>query len=363
MELGTETAKGAAEKVLGVKLPILMRMVLPGLLATAVLYPAVGWALGHLPGDPDHSWQRIAAYAALVFVLGALISTLSSEIYKVYEGRIWWPRRLKEWARKRQQLRVDYLCQAAEAPGVGDAERAEIYYQLRVYPQNDKGDREATHPTRIGNILAGYEQYPGSRYNMDSVFYWPRIWLQMDREIKEEIDSQWSVADGFLILSAISFGGGILWMVQALTAVFGIGVHELPLGSSGKASWAGVAWIAAGYGWYRLSLPFHRENGEVFKSIFDLYRGKVWKLTSLKPDEEAKWNAAWAYLQYHLVTCPNCGNLTKAESDQCQVCGFGLAEVKEGLRDTGKFPGTTDKSNISSLARFIHNVFNRSSRK
>jgi len=83
MDLGFEASKGAAERVLGVKLPILMRLILPGLLATAVLYPAVAWMLGHFPVEAERFWERIAGYAVLVLLLGALISTTNSEIYKV----------------------------------------------------------------------------------------------------------------------------------------------------------------------------------------------------------------------------------------------------------------------------------------
>jgi hypothetical protein len=71
-----------------------MRIILPGLLATAVLYPVVAKILRYLPSDPDHLWERIAAYALLVFLLGALISTANSEIYRIYEGRVFWPRRV-----------------------------------------------------------------------------------------------------------------------------------------------------------------------------------------------------------------------------------------------------------------------------
>ena len=338
MELGFEAAKGAAEKVLGVKLPIFMRMVLPGLLATAVLYRQTAWALAHLPGDADRSWMRLVGYGVLVLVTGALISTLNSEIYKIYEGRILWPRALRAWATAIQQNRVDRLLKATRDESLSDEEYAEIWYQLRVYPTGDKGEQTATHPTRIGNILAGYEQYPLNRYDMDSVFYWPRIWLQMDKDKKEEIDGQWSVADGFLTLSAIAVLGGGLWIVQALLAAFGLSTRGLPLSSALWAALAGFVWFVLGYGWYRLSLPFHRENGEVFKSVFDLYRDKVWSMTSLKSREKEAWEAAWLYLQYHLLKCPNCGQQTKAALDSCQNCGFGLAEWKRQFRDSGQFP-------------------------
>jgi len=340
MDLGFEAAKGAAEKVLGVKLPVFMRIILPGLLATAVLYPAVAWILGYLPSDPDRLWQRIAAYAVLTFLLGALISTTNSEIYKIYEGRIFWPSRLFMWARRRQQARVDKLLATAKlARSQGrDTRYNELWYRLRVYPINGKGQPEASHPTRIGNILAGYEQYPNTRYGMRSVFYWPRIWLQIEKDAKEEIDSQWCAADGFLTLSAIGYAGGVVWLLQALAAAFGIGRSVLPLGAPGLTVAGAAGWVVLGFFWYSLSLPFHRENGEIFKSIFDVYRHTVRDLTSLTPNEKENWGATWGYLQYFALRCPNCREWTSAAGEKCEKCGFGLMELKRTMRDSGKFP-------------------------
>ena len=336
MDLGFEASKGAAERVLGVKLPILMRLILPGLLATAVLYPAVAWMLGHFPVEAERFWERIAGYAVLVLLLGALISTTNSEIYKVYEGRVLWPAGLRKWGIERQQAGVDKLLKESKA--TSDQEQYdELWYRLRVYKTNGEGLPFAIHPTRIGNILAGYEQYPNTRYGMDSVFYWPRIWLQIEMDKKEEIDEQWSVADGFLTLSAISFGGTLIWSAQALAAAFVRGLPGLPLGAPGFAFLGALLWLALGFFWYKLSLPFHRENGEVYKAIFDIYREKVSTMTGLKPNERELWEAAWAYLQYLMVKCANCGKYTAA-GNQCEKCGFVLLELKKNLSSSGKFP-------------------------
>jgi hypothetical protein len=190
----------------------------------------------------------------------------------------------------------------------------------------------------LGNILAGYEQYPDNRYGMDSVFYWPRIWLQVEKDKKEEIDSQWSVADGFLSLSAISVAGGILWILQAILIISDFSEFQIPLGSPESCALAGMGWLILGYGLYRLSLPFHRENGELFKSIFDLYRKKVWSMTGLKPNEKEMWDAAWGYLQYYRLTCPVCGVQNAKKDEKCKNCGQDMKELWETLRATGQFP-------------------------
>ena len=340
MALPFEAAKGVSEKALGVKFPVLMRVVLPGLLATAVLYPTVAWSLRRLPAGSEVAWLRLAGFAVLVFILGALISTLSGEVYKVYEGRTLWPQRLFQWARGRQQARIQRLLRKAdEARARSETARYnEIWYQLRLYPVDEKGDPEATYPTLLGNLLAGYEDYPRNRYGMDSIFFWPRIWLQLEKEKKDEIDSQWSVADGFLTLSVISVVGGALWIVQAGWSALDLATFHIPLDSPGWSAFAGLGWFVLGYFWYRLSLPFHRDNGEIYKSIFDVYRNKVLDMTQLRPQEKELWTATWAYLQYLVLKCPNCGNYNSPASEKCATCGIGLKELIRTWRSTGKLP-------------------------
>jgi hypothetical protein len=173
---------------------------------------------------------------------------------------------------------------------------------------------------------------------MDSVFFWPRIWLEMDKDKKAEIDSEWSTADGFLMFSAVSFVGGVLWILEAAAASLGVGTQTVPTGSAAWAVPGGLAWLAAGYAFYRVSLPFHRQNGEVFKSIFDLYRSKVLKPMAPLPQEEQLWDATWNYLQYLRFVCPNCGNTNAKRREQCASCNFDLRETIRKAQASGKLP-------------------------
>jgi hypothetical protein len=336
MEFGFEAAKGTLEQLLSARSPVVMRVLLPGALAAGVLYPSVSWLLGRFSLDPEHSWQAIVGFAILVVALGELIALFSDEIYKIYEGRILWPPSLIDWAVRHQEARLKELRQEAErAQAAGDSNRYdETWYQLRSYPMNDRSEPEVQRPTLLGNILAGYEQYPYDRYGMDSVFYWPRIWLQIEKEKKEEIDNQWCVADGLLTLSAISLVGGAFWIVES--AVHIIFAFALPFNSSRWAALAGVACWVAGYAFYRLSLPHHRANGELFKSIFDLYRAKVQGLTKLRPNEKQSWDAAWAYLQYLRVVCPNCGKMNPVSNEDCFICRYNLRPIVRRIRDSGE---------------------------
>lgn len=346
MALGFEAAGGIVEKFLpGVSFPVLMNTVVPGLLTGAALLPfTTGRLRNFLSLDVEKSWPQLLIVAVGVVVLGALVSALNGEFYKLYEGRTFWPSRLSDWGIALQQQRVEQLYLKADAAkGISPQRYDEYWYRLRIYPINtETGRRYATHPTLLGNILKGYEQYPDTRYGMDSVFYWPRLWLSIDKDQKEEIGKSWAVADGLLSLSAVSFIAGLLWLVVSAGAGLGILDSRWSPVTDGfyESVLAVVGWFLLGYGLYRLSLPFHRQNGEIFKSLFDLYRDKLNKMTSLGRSEGELWEAAWAYLQYLRIPCPNCGKGTiSVVTKDCSNtnCVAHLPEVVDNFRRSGKF--------------------------
>ncbi len=326
---GIESVGETGEKVVPlVRFPVLMRVLLPGVLTTLLVYPFTG-----LPADIfnvktlaelEANWLKLLFVAALVFVSGALISALNGEIYKIFEGRTLWPNRLSDFWIARQQARVERLQKAADMPRSANVrienQRRESWDELRTYPMNDDNEYYAASPTRLGNILTGYEQYPLTRYGMSSIFFFPRIWLEMEKEKKEEIDSGWSIADGFLSLSATAIVGGMLWLITAVLDSLDIPIR-VPFGNSQYSAFAGCGWIVLGYVLYRLSLPFHRQNGDTFKAIFDLYRKKIWRMTKLKPEEVQVWRTAWLYLQYKRLICPNCGQENLTPGKPCSNCG------------------------------------------
>jgi hypothetical protein len=343
--LGFQAAGGMVEKFLpGVSFPVLMNSVLPGALAALALLPMTPLGLTKvLSGDIEVGWPKLVVAAVLVTALGGVISSLNSEFYKLYEGRIW-PQRLFDAGKTLQQWRVDrlYRLQAAKR-SMCEQTYNEIWYRLRVYPIDNTGMRYASHPTVLGNILYGYEDYPRDRYGMDSIFYWPRLWLVLDKDSRAEISKSWSVADGLLNLSAVSWIACLAWAV----ALLGSGLHiwsaeRLPLHSDFRGtSLATAAWFVLGYGFYQISLPFHRNNGEIFKSLFDIHRDKLIKMTVLAPNEAETWKAAWAYLQYLRIRCPKCQteyvsiHKHQCSNQTCDVTGDQVISALDELRRTG----------------------------
>jgi hypothetical protein len=326
---GIESLGETAEKVVPlVRFPVLMRVFLPGAVAATIIYPFTGLTADVFNvktlAELEAHGLSLLLVAGIVFVSGALISAVNGITYKIFEGRMLWPSRLLDAWIARQQARVERLRTKADMPPSANIrvenQRRESWDELRTYPMNDNNEYYASSATRLGNILTGYEQYPLSRYGMSGIFYFPRLWMAMKKEIKEDIDSGWSIADGFLSLSATSMLGGATWLLCAMLNALDVPIR-IPFGSPQYTAIAGCGWIALGYGFYRLSLPFHRQNGDTFKSMFDLYRDKIWKITKLESGEDEAWRTAWLYFQYKRLICPNCKQEDQKPGQPCPNCG------------------------------------------
>src|SRR5664280_1236901 len=262
MPFGIEPLADIADKAnaSGLKFPTLMRIVLPGLLSAGFLYPLIHPITSLIEGDFGYHWSRLLLFAGMTLLAGITVSILSDEIYKAYEGRAYWPKRLLTWGMARQTARAQKLNrEQEELKGNSDdkdhRQYNEIWTKLIDYPRGKDDQPYPDKPTLLGNILYTYESYPKDRYGIDSVFYWPRIWMDMDKDKKEEIDEAWSVADGLLSLSAVSFLGGTLWVVLGVLDKLDMPVTRVPNGGAWTMV-AGAVSILMGYGIYRVSLPF-----------------------------------------------------------------------------------------------------------
>jgi hypothetical protein len=319
-----------AESIRGIiGFSFLMRILVPGVVGDLVLEPYTGWLSKVTSTGGEFTWGEAALPLLAAIGAGIILSILGDRIYEIYEGRLLWPRWLKNLGKKLQSNRLQALQQSyleAETAKREDEVR-EINLKLLRYPQDKLARPTVTHPTMLGNILAEYERYPKSRYGIDSIFYWPRLWLTLEKDEKERIDANWSVADGLLYASAAAFFGAVCWLVYAAK----IGATYLLSRSGSELAISrlllGAVWLLAGYLIYRLSLPYHRSNGQVFKSLFDLYRDRIESMTRLGLTRSQSWGDASGYLQYLNLRCCRCDQLVKTGEDKCPNCGLAIATI------------------------------------
>ncbi len=157
----------------------------------------------------------------------------------------------------------------------------EAKVELHRFPSNtDLGDKEGFKevvvklPTRLGNLLEAYEGYSMTRYSMDAAFFWPRIWLTLDEQLKNDIDMQQAFADTSLYVSFALIISGLLSFLYFILRLVDVAVYSL-LPDPIKLLALSIVIFLCSYFIYRISLHIHALFGETLKSVFDVYRGNI----------------------------------------------------------------------------------------
>lgn len=275
-----------------------LRLVAPGALLAAVVLPIVRRLDALLyPGLSD-----AVLFIATGLACGFALLLLDMPIYMLFEGRRYWPERLRSWGVSRQQSRLDRL--QARANAATSDRRVEFDILAAQYPlKSVTGEPYARYPTRLGNLLESFETYPTVKYGMDGVFFWPRLWVTIDKDLREELDSAQAVVDGALYTSAVFALAGFICLGYWIAGVFAIW-WQAPLSTIGCLL---LSWLL-----YLTAIPRYAQYGELFAAVFDQHRGKLNAGTLLNDlDEHARnpavtrsdreqWRAIFRFLRWHL---------------------------------------------------------------
>lgn len=277
---------------------LFLRIFLPGTIGTLLFFPilrpiatvAIYW--GNYP-----SLSATVLGGGLLIGIGLGVVLCDHFIYRTYEG-YFIPRGLRERLTECLNQKIDKkLKEAAFFKAAGKSLDYNVTWEWLgkfVIDEETTGDvrPRAVLPTMFGNILSQYEDYPQSRYGMDGVFYWPRLWLVIDEQIRKDIESTWAWGDSLLYISAVSCLAGIVNLAAFLLHLFNLPTKillalslTLPKAALGELPssylFLGLTAISFIIGWitYRMSLPVHYRIGEQFKAVYDLYREKLRPIT------------------------------------------------------------------------------------
>jgi hypothetical protein len=163
-------------------------------------------------------------------------------------------------------------------------ERVQLSLKLRLAPTN----REAYMPTKLGNILRSAENRPSERYGLVSTICWPRLWLLLSNETKQEISEDRSALNTAARL--------ILWSFLFLVWTF-------------WAWWVPIVALLVAIWSYRWALSAAEVYGDLLESAFDLHRFELYKAVHFPipkdtSEEKEKGEELTAYLFYGLVSEP-----------------------------------------------------------
>lgn len=253
LPFGSATSRLDARFSVGVLLPCLVFCVLG---SAAVL-------LAHGVRPSEAWWQSLGTAGQTLSVLAGLCAALM--IAWILAGQITallalgaghWPgpvgRVASAWCRSRQLGRYRTLrARAATDPQA----REGLYYG---FPQ-----REAdVSPTELGNLLRAVEDYARTRYGLDLVLVWPRLYKVLPTEAASSIASAKAEIELQLVTTALSL-------------TFGIGLSvALSVLHAPAALLCGWLWgcVAVAFLSYRSAVASTLAYGDEIRSALDLHR-------------------------------------------------------------------------------------------
>lgn len=303
------------------------RMGLSGLILVLLILPIQNALVADmLKVDELTDFVTIVIPEAIIF--GMFITLFRNVIYRVYEGRLLWPARLHDALTARMEHKIQKRLAESRMLNTSSTRYRELWFWLRLFPLNEKGDPTAAGPTLIGNILEGYETYPDRRYGMDSIFFWYRLYPTLPEDFMNQADMASAQADTLMFASTSALLTGLIFAVlgglgllhDAFPSLTIIAFTTL-LPSSAAIFTLAVVYLVLFYVFYRMSIPLHRTNGEFYKAAFDLYRNNIKNVTEISDEEKAEWYRTWSYLQYMYVQCKKCKKYFFAEEEKCPHCG------------------------------------------
>lgn len=292
----------------------IFRLVLPGLILAIVFVPVIDICLG-IVGYPISKDVTIPIIAVL---LGWLLVLIDMPIYMIFEGRRYWPKPVRAWGIAREGKRLERLeSETRERQHSGDpAAYVESALKTTQFPLSQDRKRVALYPTRLGNLIAEYEQYPDRKYGMDGVFYWYRIWVGLPKDLRDELDERQALVDSAIYIAFVLYLSAFLTTSYALLS-FSTAFTWLPSLSPIPRMLVGPSLALLGYLLYRASLLAHAQYGHYFKAMFDRYLPEVKlehvlsEIAEMTHEESFRLfqgrqarMAAWRYLQWDTVRLP-----------------------------------------------------------
>lgn len=255
----------------------------------------------------DPKWQTVAV-AGLAVLFSGLLYTLNRPITRFYEGYPWQHsfvgqlfkrRQARRWRRTRgMAMGLDAVLQTpGGATSADDDALADLRDRLlRGFHQAFPSTEGSVLPTRLGNAIRSFEDYPQRQYRMSAIYLWPRLVGVIDKDYAAAADDAKSSFDFMMNVSFLSglSAGGLLLM----------GLASRGIGGLSLAFWLQVAGLMITWRvFYAGSIGQAVAWGDLVRGAFDLYRGKLLAQMGFtqKPADLRAERALWRAISLQMI--------------------------------------------------------------
>lgn len=266
------------------------------------------WGSGVVLYGFKNGWNKITTNLneieigqALVYIIGGLVVVSISEILidwisrpllRIFEGYWchslnWLQKRLTDRINIKYSQKIDLLnpLKIKQKNGTLTPEEKKEIINLEQWMANFPVNVYLRLPTKFGNIIRTAEEYSDNRYGLEITTVFPRFWLVLPAEIKEELfQSQKDLFD--LVKAIVWLVIGCIWVIFSpwviLPIVLGLSILRFRLLNKAKT------------------------YGEILCSTFDLFRFELykslhWPLPEKPQGEEEFGKSLTRYLKFGLV--------------------------------------------------------------
>ncbi len=283
--------------------------------------------------ERQDSIYQIVGFGLLLFILtviiGFTLTALNTFVLKLFEGYVFFHRIpfMYNWMLRNQHKKANSLLRRQatlkkriqvleECFNETDRTRKIIrnlkqeYYTItseydHTYPPN-LGE---ILPTQFGNILKASELYPGTRYGLDGVEFWPRLIHVIPDEYQQKIDNsrnELSFLVNMSILSIVFYLLCIIAMFYTLAAapdtLSGASLLFDTLGKALRYVVAGLIGLGFNMFFNRASIFSVSSFGLMIRSAYDLFRIDLLKQLRVKrPANSIEEFAMWKNLNEFVV--------------------------------------------------------------
>lgn len=295
------SGKFSKSLVFGCFFPVVFFLLLDWIFFAPFLPPLQGAAGALAALDPE--WKT-AAVAGLAVLFSGLLYTLNAPIIRFYEGYPWRHSllgRLLTGVQKRRWSRMVLLGRGLQAVQPDDPERAQNLADLsdrmlRGWYSGFPSQSGSVLPTRLGNTIRSFEDYPRRQYEMSAIPLYPRLLAVIEPGYAATVDDAKSSFD-FMI------------NVSFLSALSGAGLLLLGVGSRGLTGLGLVFWLqvagllVASSVFYAGSIGQAVTWGNLVRGAFDLYRGKLLEQLGYtqKPADLQAERALWSAISMQML--------------------------------------------------------------
>lgn len=297
--------------ILGTFLPTMVFVIL-GIIIIEPLLPSNLALITRAKRFENIDTKDLVVLSLLTIVLSGVIYNLNIPIMRLYEGYPWRDSLLGKWLTRHYQNQFDNLKAREQGmrvvrdvlqSDVSNKRAAEFAARLdrisqrivNEFPSN----RTSILPTRFGNVIRSFEDYPRRQYGISAITLWPRMIAKIDKEYAATIDDSKTALDFMMHGSALSGIFAILILAVGL-------IYRSPLNKESIIIWLAEILIFAtlSHLMYRGSINRAAAYGAKIKASFDLYRWELLKqlgyarTPTTVADERAFWENISRFLIY-----------------------------------------------------------------